>query len=53
MLTRGDLLAGLAKAGQEAAVGDFMQRQVCTARANDMAERVFGASRRGSAGRCR
>jgi Zn-dependent protease/CBS domain-containing protein len=47
VLTRGDLLAGLAKGGQTATVGEFMQHNVCTARSTDLAERVFARLQEG------
>jgi CBS domain-containing protein len=41
VLTRGDLLTGLAKQGQLAPVADVMQRNVCTAEASEMVESVL------------
>ncbi len=41
VLTRGDLLTGLAKQGQLALVADVMQRNVCTAEADEMVESVL------------
>jgi Zn-dependent protease len=41
VLTRGDLLTGLAKGGQDARVADFMHRQFRTAHPDELAERVF------------
>jgi Zn-dependent protease/predicted transcriptional regulator len=41
ILTRGDLLRGLAKAGQAAAVSDFMQRDFRSAAPEDRAENLF------------
>ena len=38
MLTRGDLLTGLAKQSQLAPVADVMQRNVCTADVGEMVE---------------
>ena len=45
VLTRGDLLTGLAKGGQAAEVGDFMQREFRTAAPSEMAEPVLGRLR--------
>lgn len=42
VLTRSDLLTGLARAGATASVSDFMQRQFQTATPTEMAEAVFG-----------
>ena len=44
VLTRGDLLTGLAKQSQFAPVGDVMQRNVCTADVGEMVESVAGCS---------
>jgi Zn-dependent protease/predicted transcriptional regulator len=41
VLTRGDLLTGLAKQGQLASVAGVMQRNVCTAEAGEMVESVL------------
>ena len=41
VLTRGDLLIGLAKQGQLALVADLMQRNVCKAEAGEMVESVL------------
>jgi Zn-dependent protease/predicted transcriptional regulator len=41
VLTRSDLLTGLAKQGQLASVADVMQRNVCTAEAGEMVESVL------------
>jgi len=41
VLTRGDLLNGLAKRGQFAPVADVMQRILCAAEAGEMVERVL------------
>ena len=41
VLTRGDLLTGLAKLGQDAPVADVMQRNVCSAQASEMVESVL------------
>jgi CBS domain-containing protein len=41
VLTRGDLLTGLAKQGQLAPVAEVMQRNVCTAEAGEMVESVL------------
>lgn len=41
VLTRADLLTGLAKQGQLASVVDVMQRNVCTAEAGEMVEGVL------------
>ena len=41
VLTRGDLLTGLAKRGQFAPVADVMQRNVCAAEADEMVESVL------------
>lgn len=41
VLTRGDLLTGLAKQGQLAPVADVMQRNVCTADVGEMVESVL------------
>lgn len=41
VLTRGDLLTGLAKQGQLAPVADVMQRNVCAAEASEMVENVL------------
>jgi Zn-dependent protease len=41
VLTRGDLLTGLAKQGQLSPVADVMQRNVCTAEAGEMVESVL------------
>lgn len=45
VLTRADLLTGLAKNGQAALVGDVMQRNVRTAGAAEMVETVLGRLR--------
>jgi Zn-dependent protease len=50
VLTRGDLLTGLAKGGPHASVGDYMQRHFKVARPTDMAENVFA---RGQSDGCR
>jgi Zn-dependent protease len=41
VLTRGDLLTGLAKQGQLAPVAEVMQRNVCSAEAGEMVESVL------------
>lgn len=41
VLTRKDLLTGLAKGGQGASVGDFMQREIRVVSPSEMAERVL------------
>ena len=41
VLTRGDLLTGLAKQSQLAPVADVMQRNVCTADVGEMVESVL------------
>jgi CBS-domain-containing membrane protein len=41
VLTRADLLTGLARHGQLATVGDVMQRKFCTAESAEMVESVW------------
>jgi Zn-dependent protease len=47
VLTRGDLLTGLAKLGQLAPVAEVMQRNVCTAEAGEMIESVLSRLQQG------
>ena len=41
VLTRAELLTGLAKHGQSALVGDVMQRNICTVKPTEMVESVL------------